>query len=194
MSVEEVMTSKKAANTLRKAGQKLMDGFLAAYGGAIQLRSKEPGICWKASGQVAFAAVSEFSGPNTMDDGAPLLLRIRTNLNPPPAIFYHIKSPAVRQRLGLPQDPLISTAPALELTALPEEIGEFGQWLTVWLDSLFCQQQTCPTPPVPLISWGCGAELEDEREMLTEIGRDWGLHLYLWTPRALEAFETWLKR
>lgn len=193
MTVAIASGKKRAQKLLRNAGKEFVDDFLSSYSGAIPLRSKEPGLCWKASGQVAFATVSEFSGPNATEENAPLLLRLRTNLYPPPAIFYHLKSPAVRHKLGVPNEPLIATEPALELTALPEEIGKFGKWLTSWLDSQFYQRPNCPPPPLQLISWGCGDELEDERDDITQVGRDWRLHLYLWTPGALEVFEPWIK-
>jgi hypothetical protein len=194
MSELVVSGRKRASKLLRSAGREFVDGFLSAYNGAIPLRSKEPGLCWKAGGIISFAAISEFSGPNATEEDAPLLMRLRTNLYPPPAVFYHLKSPAVRNKLGVSAEPLIANDPALELTATPEEIGKFGRWLTTWLDSTFYQKPNCPPPPIPLVSWGCGEELEDTREEITQVGRDWRLHLYLWTPTALEAFEAWLKK
>jgi hypothetical protein len=189
-----VTTKKQATKLLRDVGKEFVTGFLSAYSDAVTLRSKEPGLCWKAGGQVSFAALAEFSGPAAMADDAPLLFRLRTNLYPPPAIFYHLKSPAVRHKLGVSSDPLVATDPALELTALPEEIGKFGRWLTAWLDSQFYQRPQCPVPPIRLISWGCGDELEDERDDITQLGYDWRYHLYLWTPGALEMFEEWLNK
>lgn len=185
---------KQATKLLRSVGDTFMADFMSVYNSAIPLRSKEPGLCWKAAGQIAFAAINEFSGPNTMEDGAPLLMRLRTNIDPPPAISYHLKSPAIRNKLGVSQEPIIMSEPALELTAMPDEIGKFGKWLPMWLDSQFYQRNTCPTPPMQLISWRAGDDLADLRDDLMDLGTDWRLHLYLWTDRALMEFESWLKR
>jgi hypothetical protein len=188
-------TGKKIAlKSLRNAGNEFIDGFRSVYNLAIPLRSKEPGVCWKAGGQVSFAAISEFSGPNSTEEDAPFLLRLRTNMCPPPAINYHLRSPAVRQKLGLSADPMLAVEPVLEVTTLPEEMGKFGCWLTKWFDSYFYQRPQVPAPPVQLISWGCGSDLEDERDNLIELGRDWRLHQYLWSPGALERFDEWLKK
>jgi hypothetical protein len=189
------MTNKKRAlELLRKAGQEFVADFLSAYNGAIPLRSKEPGLCWKAAGQVAFAVINEFAGPNAMEDDAPLLLRLRTNSYPPPAIHYHLKSPAVRHKLGVVSDPLIANEPVLELTALPEEIGKFGRWLTTWLDSQFYQRFNCPTPPIPLVAWSVNDDLTSRKDAVEDMGAEWRQHLYLWTNGALEVFEPWLQK
>jgi hypothetical protein len=185
---------KRATKALQQASTSFIENFLSAMGGAMQLRSKEPGICWKASGQVAFAVIGEFAGPNTMAEDTPLLLRLRTNMYPPPAIYYHLRSPAVCCKLGVMQPPLLATDPAFELTALPSEIAQLGKWFTAWLDGKFYQSQTCPRPPVPLVSWRADDGLVERQDDVMTLGRNWKDHMYLWTPKAISEFKQWLNK
>lgn len=194
MTVTVGAGKKRAAKLLRNAGNEFIAGFLSAYNAAIPLRSKEPGLCWKASGQVAFAAIAEFCGPNSTDEDAPVLLRLRTNSYPPPAIYYHLKSPAVRHKLSIPNEPLIATEPALEVTTMPDEVGKLGAWLTSWLDCHFYQRTCGPSPPIPLVAWGVREDLSERKEDFTQLGPRWRTNLYLWSPRALEVFEPWLSQ
>lgn len=183
---------KKSKNLLRETGKSFIDGFIRAYPNSVILRAKEPTFCWKAAGQVAFAVVSEFSGPNSVDENAPVLFRLMTNLNPPMALLYHLQSPAVRHTLGVQPNPLILKEPALELTGAPDEIGDLGSWLAQWFDAQFLQRTSAPMPPAPLLSLGWNEDLTTRKDLLTSIGPNWRYHLYLWTPLALEQWEDWL--
>ncbi len=179
---------------LRQVGSDFVSGFLAGYSGAIPLRSKDPGLCWKASGQVAFAIVSEFSGPNTVEEDAPLLFGLRTNSFPPPAIYYHLKSPKVCHKLGIQSTPLILDTPALELIATPDEMAQLGHWLTAWLDSYFYQRTTAPDPPTTLLSVIVNEEYKEVATDITTIGPDWRFKMALWTPAALTSWNTFLHK
>lgn len=194
LMIDTITNGKKNAHkALRDAGAVFVREFLSEYTGAIALRSKEPGICWKAGGLVGFATVSEFAGPNTTDDDAPLLLRIRTNRCPPPAIYYHLKSPAVRHTLGLTQTTIIASDPALELTLLPEEVGMFARWVTAWLDGHFHRNSGYPQPPVNVLSLIAKEDLSELRCDPADSSMQWRNHNYLWTTAALAAYEPWLK-
>ncbi len=160
------------------------------------LRSKEPSICWKNSGEVSFITISEHSGPNQNDMMAPLTFRMRLNLTPPAALPFHLNSQAVRYKLGLhANSPVIANSPTLEVMALPEEIGKFGKWMVEWLDAQFRGNDVPPDPPVSLISWTwVDHSLETLKSDITSIGKKWMYHNYLWTPSALEQFDTFLKQ
>jgi hypothetical protein len=189
-----VTSTKRAAKLMKDAGSRFIAGFSATNPSIIQLRSKDPGICWKAGGTVAFATITEFSGPTATEDGAPHLLRLQTNAYPPPAVFYHLRSAAVRNKLGVGDVPLLCKEPVLELTALPEEIGKFGRWLTTWCDAQFYRLNLPPAPPVELISWGWNDDGSGRKDDLMQTGANWRNSLYLWTPTALRRWEDWLAK
>lgn len=186
---------RQAAKQLKAVGTEFVTGFMSTHQGAIPLRSKDPGLCWKASGQVAFAIIGEFSGPNMVQDDAPLLFRLRTNLYPPPAIYYHLKSPKVRHKLGIQATPIILSEPALEVTGTPDEIAKLGQWLTAWLDSYFYQRPIVPTPPFQICS--VTVDKQTYQDVLTDVmslGPDWRFKMNLWTPAALESWNAYLRK
>lgn len=189
-----VANRKNATKELRRVGDAFIEGFMAENSGAIPLRSRDPGLCWKASGQVAFAIVNEFSGPNAVRDDAPLLFKLRTNLYPPPAVFYHLKSPKVRHKLGIHNEPIILTDPALELVGTPDQVSQLGRWLMAWLDSYFYQRASVPTPPFEICSVTVHKETyKDVATDITALGPDWRYKLNLWTPPALQTWNEYLQ-
>jgi hypothetical protein len=188
--------SKKAVSLglLRQHGGAFVTKFLKARPGAIGLQSKEPAVCWGASGVANFAVVSEFSGPNTMDDDPPLLFRIRVNMYPPPALYHHLKSKAVRRKLRVATPLDIASGPELELHSLPEEVEEFGGWIPAWCDKHSRRAARAPKPPTPLLLWSVNEDLTERFDDFVSLGSEWHKALYLWTPRALELFSDWWKR
>jgi hypothetical protein len=178
---------------LRLHGGAFVTRFLKAHPGAIAVPSKEPAVCWGASGVVNFAAVIEFSGPNSLGDDSPLLFRIRSNMYPPAALCSQLESEAVRHKLGVRTPPEIAKEPALELTALPEEVEEFGAWIPTWYDDLSRRAPRGPKPPIPLLSWGVNEDLTERLEDFVTVGSEWHMYLYLWTPRAVQLFSPWFQ-
>lgn len=172
---------------LTTAGKEFAQGFLTRHQSAIQLRSRDPGFCWKSGGLVSYAVLAEFGGPS-MDPEAPTMFRLRMNIAPPPALPYHLQSPAVRLKLGIIGLPNIATEPTLEVTTRPEEMGKFGAWLTDWIDAQFCNRATPPASPSPLHYWGVGENMVEKIEKLDEVGRDWLQLTSLWTEEALCEF------
>jgi hypothetical protein len=190
-SGEGAETPKQAQQILRQVGDAFVNKFLEVHPAAIPMRSKEPAVCWGVTGVVNYAAVAEFSGPTIMADGSPLLFRIRVNLYSPPALYYHLKSPAARQKLGVPASPEIATEPSLELTAAPEEVEGFGAWVSSWFHAQSRHAARGPKPPTPLILWDQNEDLTERREELVSLGRDWRGLTYLWTARSLQLFVPW---
>jgi hypothetical protein len=178
---------------LHLKGSAFVNRFLKAHPAAIALRSTEPAVCWGASGVVNFAAVGEFSGPNSMGDGAPLLFRIRVNLYPGPVLAKQLTSEAVRHKLHVGTRAQIATEPGLELTALPEEVEQFGAWVPAWHKALARHAARPPKPPIPLLSWAVNEDLSERREEFASLGSEWENQLYLWTPRAVQLFSRWLR-
>jgi hypothetical protein len=187
------MTPKQVQRILRAEGDAFLTRFLKAYPDATVLRSKEPAVCWADSGVLNYAVVAEYSGPTATEDGAPLLFRIRVNLNPPPALQHHLRSAAVRRRLRVPTPPEIAKEPVLEVTTLPDEIGEFGTWVRAWSDAQSRGATQAPKPPIPLFVWDLNVDLTERREELVSRGRKWRQYTYLWTARAIQLFGPWLK-
>lgn len=184
---------KQAIKALRDTGNQFVDDFLSSNSDALKLRSKEPGAYWKTEDDIGFLAIKEFPSIIYSDqDDAPLIFRLRTNMYPPPAVFYHLKSPVIRNKFRLNGNPKLASEPTLELTALPEELNKFGQWTSSWLSAYHYQRRTPPEPPVPLFSWGWDEDCSQREDPLMSIGQDWRLHLYLWTAAALKAWKAWL--
>jgi hypothetical protein len=190
-SGEGTETPKQALQILRRVGNGFVKGFIEVHPAAIPMRSKDPAVCWGFSGVANFAFVAEFSGPNTMEAGAPLLFRIQVNLYPPLALYHHLKSPAARLTLGIPASPEIATEPSLELTAAPEEVEKFGAWVPAWFHAQSRHAARAPKPPTPLLIWEQNEDLTERREEFVSLGRDWRVHTYLWTAHALQLFVPW---
>ena len=187
-SREGTETPKRAQQILRQVGGAFVKGFIEVHPAAIPMRSRDPAVCWGASGVVNFAVVAEFSGPTIMEAGSPLLFRIRVNLYPPPDVFHNLSTPAARQKLGAPTPAVMAKKPSLELTAAPEEVEGFGAWISSWFDAWARRAAQPPQPPIPLIFWDSSS-----REDLVSLGSDWRDRNDFWTARALQLFETWLR-
>jgi hypothetical protein len=187
-------TPNQAQRSLHANGSAFVSKFMNAYPAAIALRGKKPAVCWGVSGVVNFSVVNEFSGPTTMGGDAPLLFRVSVNLYPPPALYHSLKSPAVRQQLGVPTAFRIAEEPTLQLTALPEELEQFGTWVLAWYHDQSRHAPQAPKPPIPLLRLTSSGDLGDLSEDLVSAGSDWRFYTYLWTPRAFQLFSTWLEK
>ncbi len=121
-----------------------------------------------------------------------MVLRLRLNTNPPPALYYHLDSIPFRYRLGVSDNPIIATDPSLELTALPDELSNYGDWLPVWLESVFYNRTQPPRTTHDLVSYGWNSDLSVSKMPFNLLGKEWASHNYLWTARAIDTFENWL--
>lgn len=191
------LSPEKSRRAIRDAGVEFVNSFLSGYSNpAIQLRSRDPGVCWKAGGQLSYATLHEFTGPNTSGYPAPHIVELQVNVYPPPALIsYHLASAGSRRKLGVRASPIISTEPRLRLCCLPEEAGQFGSWLPGWIDAQFCRHKRPPAPPCELLSWtwdaGGGSiqqpyvDLEDET---------WRRAEAVWTPAAAAQHDEWVRQ
>jgi hypothetical protein len=180
--------------SLRLNGGAFVAGFLEARPAAVALRSGEPAVCWGDAGVVSFAAVEEHSGPNVMDGDPPVLFRIRVNFWPPPELRGRLESAALRRKLHVPTPPRIAKDPALTLTALPEEVGQFGAWASAYCDAWARRAAKAPQPPIPLFSWIVEEDLSDKFIALASLGPEWRNYLSLWTAGSHQVFSPWLRR
>lgn len=186
--MSEIVTRKGVKSLLKLAGDEFTTDFIKGCPSAINLRSKEPGICWKAAGLISHAYLAEFSGPNATKESAPVLFRLRTNMYPPPAVFYHLKSPAVQYKLKLFKAPILADGPGIELTATPDEAGKFGGWLTNWFDNYASLKAQPPDSPIQLFSYRWTEDNKTRCEDLSTIGSDWRYCTFLWTEKASKAW------
>ncbi len=184
---------KKQDKLLYDNGNEFVDGFLASNISAVDLRSRTPGVCWQKDGYISYATVVNFSQTTTYD-GLPHLFRIYMNLYPPPILSACLKATEVRQKFALSDTYELATTPTLEITALPQEIGQFGRWLSRWNDAHSGGNPKPPKPPVRLISWGWNEKLESTKDDLCDVFESWHLRSYLWTEMAIEIWENWLRR
>jgi hypothetical protein len=192
--LETSLGKKKTQKLLRSVGTDFCNMFMSNNVNAIELRSKEPGICWKACGAVGFLAIAEYSGPNSMENNSPTLFRLRINFKPPPAVAFHLKSNAVRHKLGIQNNPTIAKEPQLILTAQPKELVSFGSWVISWLDHHFYGRNYPPESPIPLIAWGWDDNGKDKKVNYTKACTNWKDYEYLWTQEAIAQLEPWLYR
>jgi hypothetical protein len=188
------MYAASVARRLRQEGSAFVAGFLEARPAATALRLDEPTVCWGDAGVVNFAVVEEHSGPNVMDGDPPVLFRIRVNLCPPPELCGQLESAALRRKLHVPTPPIIANDPALEVTALPEEVGQFGAWVSAWCDAWARRAAEAPPPPIPLFSWMVEEDLTEELFALASLGPDWRDYLCLWTAGSHRVFSPWLRK
>lgn len=186
---------KTVRKLLQEVGNLFNSSFVNNHPGALILRSKDPGVCWKAAGQIAYASIAEFSGPHVNDscDNAPTLFRLKVNLQAPPALFYHLNSPAVRHKLCISSRTTLADDPLLEVTAHPKEIAELGKWLALWLEHKFYNSKTPPVTPIALETWVCDENMKDHHEDFNALGEHWIRCEYLWTPSAASKFSAWLR-
>lgn len=184
---------KSSQKVLHEIGDYFTKDFMAMHPLVVTLRAKNPTLCWKAAGEVAYLSISEFVGPNSTQEDGLTLYRLKINLDAPPALFYHLKSPAIRHKLGINQNPLISVSPTLELTATAEEIKEFGRWTVSWLDAQFYQKTDAPKPPIPLVNWTWDGDLNKVSQDFMQMDVNWLNCSYVWTQKAIDQFEDYLR-
>ena len=191
----QTMTKKQATHQLRNTGNDFVSDFIPNFKNlnVMSLRSKEPGVCWKASERIAFAIITEFSGPNTIETEAPILFRLSTNLYPPPALFYHLKSAKVQHKLGISANAVLHDYPQLQVTGTPGEIAKLGKWLTLWLNNHFFRLPKAPQPPFQLNSLTVSKEFKEISTNLMDFGPEWLDKLYLWTPEANKLWKIYLR-
>lgn len=188
-----LLNKKQAQELVKRVGKDFTSNFTINNLNTVDLRSKTPCVCWKSQGLVSFAAVSEYAGPNTMEADTPLLLKLRVNEMPPPALFYHSKSPAVKYKLGLINEPTIATTPAVEIISAPEELVAIGKWLPVWFEARLARFASCASPPIALYDRGWSDAGEERLTDFNTLGQRWPTSVYLWTKQAILSFDEWLK-
>jgi hypothetical protein len=184
----------RAVHVLRAAGSKYHANLLGTGNAHMELRSKDPAVCWKRLGQVHFSVLSEYCGPTTRScKDAPFLLQARVNICPPIGLYFHLKSTAVQCRLGLSDKPVISTDPRVTFVHAPDESGCVGLWLYDWLAAHYCNQPRLPKTQLEIITPKWGTDLKSVVDLdLEELGPDWLKEENLWTVRANRLFNDWL--
>jgi hypothetical protein len=186
-----VSQKQKAYRHLRRARGAFIAGFTKSCPAAMKLELKPPIVIWKRAGIPNFVYIRELVGPASYH-GGPLLFRLNANIDVPVALCYLGKK--WWRKRGFSDGPdSFRNNDVIELSALPEEIGEFGPWLWSWFEALRRRDATPPTPPVALLSATIGDDLVERLHDFTALGQDWPDHTYLWTPRAMRKWRAWLK-
>lgn len=196
MTTATKMSSDRAHKVMKQVGNEFVKSFMANYSGqAMQLRSREPGVCWKAGGRLSYATVQEYTGPETSSYPTPLIAQIQVNTYPPPALTaYHLTSPHVRHVLGVRPNPVIASDPKLELNCEPDDIPKFGNWLTQWIDAQFRQQPDPPTPPIPLYWWTWEETGRGKFIDYNSLRNNWRKAEFIWTEPAAVQHRAWLEQ
>ncbi len=183
------MDKRRARAILRKMGKATIQGFLDNYSEAIELKSKDPSVCWNVSGIFHYAVVDDVSGPNIHGGDSPLILRLRVNQDPPPALYYYLKhcTPPLSESV-------IATTPILDIRTLPWEMPKFGGWVLTWHRCHYKNDPCPPDPPIKLVNMVGKMDLSEQMPDFNDLGPAWLHQSNFWTQRALEEFEPWWKK
>jgi hypothetical protein len=175
----------KARRILRSIGRAAFEGFVGNFPGAVSLSTREPAWAWENKGVLHYASVWEFAGPNASDgSGAPFLIRIQVNENPPPSLDKHL------ERCG-PNSMGIADSPVLNVFARAKETRSLGAWVALWHRAWLRDEPLPPKPPegIKLVAEIMKENSPKEIVPLASLGEDWRYETHVWTRRAKEAFD-----
>jgi len=172
----------------RSAGL-FMNSFLRESG-AVPIKSKEPAAAWLSTpGSLCFVSVATWAARSKSLPQPPAILRVHVNHNPPPGLFYAMRSRDVRQRLGLDQNAPLSLqeAPKIELVLCPHEADKLGEWLSSWVKD---QLSNTPVAPISPYKW---SSAEAEYDFAGGDDGRWRHYQSLWTSDATVLAANWYK-